>query len=304
MSILTNPELIRFLICPICENKLVETPSYLKCKSCKEEYQVKNGIPILFVPGFKPDHLEQEKKLADMMKRKIVTKKDKFSYSQWALSKIEFWKMVNENIGAVPKSFINIGCGYDSSFKPFQEKGYTFINFDIIYDMLYVLQSDHQATSCVTGDINKLPFKKRYFDYIVCIDVIHHESNKIFNLLKSFRNLLKPGGYLFLEDPNAWGIFQMAKSILLPKPVYKYLREFYHQIKRSNHRPANYEFPTNVWKVKSILKKLEFQNISIYSNIAYPNISPNRYFLYKLLGNFSFITKYHNYHYMLSAIKR
>jgi SAM-dependent methyltransferase len=304
MSILTNSELIKFLVCPNCGNKLAETKYCLECEICKEEYEVKNGIPILFAPNIEPNHLEQEKKLADMMKREIVTKKDEFSSIQWALSKREFWKMVNDKIGSVPKSIINIGCGYDRSFKQFQEKGYTFINFDIVYDMLYALQSEHKAISCVAGDINKLPFKKRYFDYIVCIDVIHHDSNRIFDILKSFRNLLKSGGSLFLEDPNAWGIFQMAKSIILPKPIYKYLREMYHQIKRSNHRPASYEFPTNVWKVKSILKKLEFENISIYSNTAYPNITKKRYCIYKALSNFRFIAKYHNYHYMLTAIKK
>ncbi len=246
MSILTNPELIDFLACPDCGNDLIEVRYQLECHSCEKEYEIRNGIPILYSTEIDIEHLRQEENLAEMMKRERTTKKDQFSSSQWVLSKEEFWGMVKDKIEPAPKSLINIGCGYDSHFKQFEQKGHTFINFDLVYDMLYTLQLDHNAKSCVAGDINRLPFKKKSFDYVTCIDVIHHESHRIFDILKSFRDLLKLGGLLFLEDPNAWGMFQMAKSILLPKPLYKSLRAIYHKIKCSSHRPADYEFPTNV----------------------------------------------------------
>ena len=211
--------------------------------------------------------------------------------------------MVAHNVEAPPKSFINIGCGYDSHFSQFEWKGYTFINFDIVYDSLYTLQRNFGGKSCVAGDVKRLPFKSSFFDYVVCVDVIHHENQNIPSLLKSFRKLLKPMGCLFLEDPNAWGMFQFAKSILLPNLLYKVLRSIYHKLKHSTSRPAHYEFPTSVWYVKKTLEELGFCNIRIYANKAYPCIGPLNYQVYKGFSKIEWVQKYHNYHYMLSAIK-
>ncbi|MCX5800972.1 MAG: methyltransferase domain-containing protein [Candidatus Eisenbacteria bacterium] len=304
MSNLTNPELIRWIACPVCDGDLANSVEWLKCTRCGAEYKVRQGIPLLYPPSMSIDHLQEEENLSRMMKSQRLNPKEQFSSLQWNNSKQEFWSMVSANIQAPPKLFITIGCGYDSSFVKFEQQGYTFVNFDIVYDILDTLQRDCGAKSCVGGDVNKLPFKKNNFDYVISIDLIHHESERVFTLLESFRNLLKPGGILFLEDPNAWGMFQMAKSIWLPKPVYRSLRSTYHWFKRSTHRPADYEFPTSVWRVKAMLQCLGFQNIRIYPNTAYPCIGEWGFRFYKLFSNFEFIRRYHNYHYMLSATRQ
>ncbi len=303
MSNFINPQLISLLVCPLCKGDLVETECQLECCSCNKKYEIRQGIPILYPPNIDIEHLRGEENLARMMKSQDNTRKGQFSLRQWDFSKGEFWRNVKDNVEVPPKSFINIGCGYDSNFTHFEQQGYMFINFDVVHDMLYSLQQDFGAKSCVTGDISNLPFKKKSFDYVVCIDVIHHESDKTFAILESFRDLLKPGGVLFLEDPNAWGMFQIAKSVLLPKPIYKSLRATYHKFKCSTHRPADYEFPTSIWRVKSILERLNFHNIIIYPNNAYPCIGESSYRIYEFFKNVEFITKYHNYHYMLKATK-
>ena len=231
MSNLTNPELIDFLACPNCKGDLVETGFQLECISCHKEYEIMRGIPVLYSTSVSIEHLREEENLAEMMKIQSTTHKEQFSLHQWAHSKEEFWEKVQDKIEPAPKSIINIGCGYDLNFRQFEQSGYTFINFDIVYDTLYTLQNEYRAKSCVAGDMSKLPFKNSSFDYVICIDVLHHESDNITNILESFRDLLKPGGLLFLEDLNAWAMFQMAKSILLPKPIYKTLRAVYHKLK-------------------------------------------------------------------------
>ena len=300
---LTNSELIRFLSCPTCNSDLLEVEDQLRCTYCDKEYEIKNGIPLLYPDKIDVEHLREEEDLAKMMKRPLLSPKDQFSSVQWKNSKQEFWGMVRNNVEAAPKSFVNIGCGYDSYFSQFKRENDTFVNFDLVYDMLYTLQREFGGSSCVAGDINSLPFKKNSFDYVVCIDVIHHESENLIFLIESFRNLLKPGGLLFLEDPNAWGMFQFVKSVLLPKRLYRILRLTYHKVKHSSHRPAHYEFPTSIWRVKNILGELGFCNIRIYPNNAYPCIGPMSFQVYKFLSRIEWIRKYHNYHYMLSAIK-
>jgi len=297
---LTNPGLICFLACPTCGSDLLEDEGSLKCICCGREYGVKNGIPLLYPENMDTDHLREEENLAKVMKRPRLSRKDQFSLDQWKASKQEFWRIVGNNIGVAPKSFVNIGCGYDSYSSDFEKAGYVFVNFDIVYDMLYALQEGLGARSCVAGDLNSLPFKKNSFDYVVCIDVIHHESDKIPILLESFRDLLKPGGILFLEDLNAWGMFQFTKS-MLPKPLHRLLRSIYHHLKSSTYKPANYEFPTSVWQVKKTLEELGFCSIRVHPSKAYPSISPASYRVYEFFSRVERVRKYHNYHYMLSG---
>ena len=274
MSELLSHRLLDLLACPDCGFDLkISNEKQLWCRICERNYEVRNGIPCLYPLAMNEDHLQEEESLADMMKRDHSSKKDQFSSAQWHESKNEFWKMVKKIVNGTNKTFINIGCGFDSHFKVHEKSGNVFVNFDLVYKMLESLKKEHGAEFCVAGDCNKLPFKKGSFDYAISIDVIHHETDQLKSLLKSFADLLKPGGLLFLEDPNAWGLFQAPKSILLPKPLYRFTRSTYHKIKKSSHRPADYEFPTNVWKVKKILNNLDFNNIVVYPNNAYPSIS-------------------------------
>jgi len=303
MSDLTNPALLLLVVCPGCGGELAESAGCLTCARCGKSYKIRQGIPLLYPPDAHIDHLHEEEDLARMMKRRPIPE-EQFSLLQWQKSKQEFWSVVRANIETPPKLFVNIGCGYDASFREFEQQGHTFVNFDVTYDMLSSLRRDFGGRSCVAGDVNCLPFKKGTFDYVVSIDLIHHESGKLLALLESFRDLLKPGGILFLEDPNAWGLFQMAKSILLPKPVYRTLRSTYHRLKGTSHGPADYEFPTSVWKVKDVLRTLGFERIRVYPNIAYPGISEASFRLYRSLGRSDFVRKYHNYHYIISAVRR
>ncbi len=304
MANLASPELIHFLACPDCGGDLLEAAAVLKCAYCHREYEVINGIPLLYPENMDIERLREEENLAEMMKQPRLSRRDRFISVQWEKSKQEFWGMVKDNIEAPLRSFINVGCGYDASFNSFQQEGYVFVNFDIVYDMLYTLQRDYGARYCVAGDINSLPFKEESFDYVVCIDVVHHESDKLSILLKSFGNLLKPGGSLFLEDLNAWGMFQLVKSLLLPKPLHRFLRATYHKLKRSTHKPADYEFPTSPWRVKRIMEGLGFCHITVHPNRAYPNIGPLSFRGYKVLSETEWGRKHHNYHYVVSAVKK
>lgn len=303
----SNPvlEILSLLACPDCKSGLVECGhNSLFCDVCKREYVIKSGIPILYPRNLDISHLQEEVQLAGMMKGVRKSQKEKFSAEQWAKSKDEFWQMVRTYTPPPQKTMVNIGCGYDTHYIVLEEHGHTMLNFDIVFDMLLQLSTISRKKYCVAGDINSLPFANGSFDAIVTIDIIHHECENIFELLKVFNELLKPGGILFLEDVNAWGIFQFPKSILLPKSIHRFLRSTYHKLRHSEHKPADYEFPTNPWSVIRMLKKLGFSDIQLFPNISYPNIGKSKYQLYKLLSASDWIKKYHNFHYMLKAVKQ
>lgn len=299
-----NRNLLELLACPDCRADLKMTNKHLECSECKHTFEIRNGIPCLFPESLDKEHLHEEESLAEMMMHDPANKKEALSIEQWKLSKIDFWDMVKHNISGSAKKFINIGCGFDTHFKQFEELGHTFVNFDLIYIMLQSLQEKHQAKSCIAGDINKLPIQKGAFDYVISIDVIHHECDNLEQLLDTFALLLKPGGILFLEDPNAWGMFQAVKSIFMPRWLYRFLRSTYHKMKKSTHHPADYEFPTNMHKVKKILQEKGFEDIQFYPQNAYPTISVLAFSMYRLCSWIPFVKTYMNYHYMLSAVKK
>ncbi len=266
-------------------------------------YPVRDGIPLLYPPRMDLRHLQEEEKLARVMQRPRESRRERSNLTQWENSKREFWGMVKDNISAPPKAFLNIGSGYDRQFAGFEQAGYTFFNFDLIYDILHTLQTESGAKACVAGDMNRLPFRKQSFDYLTSINVVHHQSDRVKALLGTFAELLKPGGILFLEDPNAWAMFQMFKSVLLPRPLHALIRSAYHRLKRSTHPPADYEFPTSVWRVRRMLGELGFSDIRIHPNKAYPCIGEIGYRIYSLLP-FEFVRKYHNFHYTISATRQ
>jgi len=303
MSDLANPDLIHLLACPSCKGDLQPDGPQLACAACKAAYPIKSGIPLLYPRDVDREHLRQESLLAQMMRREQTTITDRFKADQWRLSKIEFWDIVRARLDPPPKSMLNIGCGYDTHFVEFEKAGYTFVNFDLVYDMLADLQTTAGATACVAGDLGRLPFKAETFDVVTCIDVMHHECDKMQVLLEAVHRLLRPGGLLFLEDPNAWGLFQMVKSVLLPKRLYRRIRSAYHRWRGSAHSPADYEYPTSVRAVTAALQRLTFKDITLYPQEAYPCIGRTAYRAYALLKGFDRIRTYHNYHYMLCAAK-
>ncbi|MBD3312623.1 Trm112 family protein [archaeon] len=42
--------LLKILACPVCKGDLVLKSKKLVCKKCKEEYPIKDGVPILLPP--------------------------------------------------------------------------------------------------------------------------------------------------------------------------------------------------------------------------------------------------------------
>lgn len=290
-------------MCPGCGSALGEQGEMLVCIGCRHEYDVKGGIPVLYPSTLDLSHLHSEEHLAVMMKTKPSTGKDAFSAEQWRDSKKEFWSMVRELLHPPPADIVNIGCGCDSSFKSFEDLGYRFVNFDIVHNTLASLQDEQGAKRCVAGDVGHLPFLPESFDFLVCIDVIHHECDNLEGILRSFRTLLKPGGILFLQDPNAWGMIQIWKSVLMPRSLHRFLRSTYHTLKRHTHKPADYEFSTSVWAVKKLLADLGFSDIVLRPNYAYPRISPTIYKIYSALARNGYFSRYHNFNYTITAVK-
>lgn len=303
MADLINGKLIEIIVCPVCAGALCADPMQcqLVCSGCASCYDIKDGIPLLYPKDTDSHRLKEEEALAARMLTPDDTPRGRFSSFQWAFSKQEFWSVVNSCIPQTPVRMLNIGCGVDDGFSFFEQRGHEFVNFDLVVAVLEHLQRRHQAQFCVAGDFRRMPFRPGQFDVVILTDLLHHDETYIVELLRSALNLLKPGGKIFIEDVNAWGMFQIPKTLLIPRVFYRRLRSLYHALFRPHHAPADYEFPTSMKAVKAILRGLGYERIRAYPHDAYPNISPAFYKIYRFLGYIRHVKEYHNYHYFLSA---
>ncbi|MBN1163883.1 MAG: methyltransferase domain-containing protein [Candidatus Krumholzibacteriota bacterium] len=310
-----SPELLRLLACPDCRRELRPSGASLCCPSCGREYEVKNGVPLLFPVDLDPFHLQEEEKLGGIMKNLPPRDKDHFREEQWRLSKEEFWNLVEERMGGPGRRTIaNIGCGVDTRFLKLSPP-HTFIALDLMYELLEGLMENRPEASTgrtaerpgsvhrVAGAVQALPFKNDSFDGLCCIDLIHHEPEHLAMIIESFHAVLKPGGMLFLEDINAWAMFQFYKSIFLPRGLHRRLRALYHRLRKSPFPPAPYEFPTSVWKVKKFLARAGFEAVRAVPQLAYPNTGKSGVRLYRWFGRIGHWRRYHNFHYLLTARK-
>ncbi|MFH1278030.1 MAG: methyltransferase domain-containing protein [Candidatus Eisenbacteria bacterium] len=296
-------EILPILCCPDCGADLAEKAGGLSCSSCESRFEVRDSVPLLYPRTMDRSHLREEEHLAETMRTWADSGENPFSQGQWHRSREEFWHLVRSVLKPPPGMVVNVGCGSDTHFRELEEAGYRVVNFDLVVGWLNPVRGMTGAETYVAGDMMRLPFRKGSFDGVLSLDVIHHEYRAVPDLLRSFADLLKPGGTLVLADPNAWGFYQLPKSLLLPKPFYRFLRSAYHRFKGSSHRPADYEFPTSVGKTKKILGGLGFSEIHVRENDAYPAIGPLRYRFYRLFAGSAFVRRYHNYHYMLWARK-
>jgi hypothetical protein len=156
-------------------------------RSCGGRFEIRNGIPVLYPKHVEAAHLAEEEKLGEIMKRPSPSGKEFLSENQWIESKDEFWGYVINALGeGPPLTTAYIGSGIDTRFFELQERGHTVVAFDLTFHLLDTLRAEHGAWYNVAGAVETLPFKKRAFDALCCIDLIHHDYVTVPRILGSF----------------------------------------------------------------------------------------------------------------------
>ena len=337
MAGLVEDRLLALLACPECGGELGRGEDSLVCSSCGETYEVRGGIPLLIPAGIDQAHLAEEEKLGEIMTGRPEPGNETLSEQQWKLSKKEFWDFVRRRLAApetpapggagrdepggeateaagagldepagevseAGKTIVNIGCGLDTAFLELAG-GNTAVAFDLTFPLLEKLRDEHGSRLNVAGAVEALPFRDGVFDAVCCVDLIHHEPDRLPEMFGSFARVLAPGGMLFLEDINARGLLQMWKSKMMPRRLHGALRELWHRARGSKVRPAPYEFPTDVFESMRGLEEAGFEDIEAMPLLSYPNTGRIGLSLYGKLSSSERIRRYHNFHYLLFARK-
>lgn len=102
------------------------------------------------------------------------------------------------------KKILDLGCGSGRHIVYFAKKGFDVYGIDIAKEGLNItkssLKKENLKANLKIGNIyNKLPYPDRFFDAIVCVQVLHHAKvGKIRKSIKEIERILGPKGLLFL----------------------------------------------------------------------------------------------------------
>lgn len=98
-----------------------------------------------------------------------------------------------------PATILDLGCGTCQDTIAFQARGYTVIGFDAVGEFLHLAKGNLDLT-LLQGDIEWLPFLKNSFAGIwACASLLHIEKSNIASVFSSLRDILVPGGMLFVS---------------------------------------------------------------------------------------------------------
>ena len=195
-------KLIDFIVCPICSNSFnLKTKSKINyeiiegeliCKK-RHKFQIHFGIPRLVIDK-KKDSTKTEKAFSAKWKKYHKTYHDEKwidLQKKWFLDRFG-WKNISEF-----KKFLNsrrhileagTGMGNTASLLSSNKQAQVFaIDISDGIEFAYRKYGAVKNIHFLQADLQKMPFKKRFFDFIFSDQVLHHTNNT----QKSFKILTK-----------------------------------------------------------------------------------------------------------------
>jgi len=117
-------------------------------------------------------------------------------------------KLLDSNSGKL----LDIGFGYGVIEELLSNANFKLFGIDISEKSVRNLQS--KVTGYFKkGNILEIPYKKEYFDIVLCLDILEHISPKdTFKALNEIRRVLKHNGKLILSIPLNEGLEEMIKK--------------------------------------------------------------------------------------------
>lgn len=182
---------LKKLICPKCKSKLGCKTSKLTCKKCNSKFEIINSIPRFI------ENLDEV--------RKDTSKNFGFKWDKFQKINQYYIKNFLDEIRDLPKDFfkgkriLDVGCGIGiPSYCMSKKGGKEIYAFDISNSVEQAYENTKRlGVNIMQADIYKLPFKKEFFDTVVCVAVLHHlpKQKKAFKMLL---DLVKPKGHIIL----------------------------------------------------------------------------------------------------------
>ena len=129
------------------------------------------------------------------------------------------WDWVRDRQLSIANSYINssfftvngkttaldIGCNSGRYTKALQEKGIEAVGIDTASIPLSCASSWVPQASFVRASVLSLPFERKTFNYVICIELLHHFTDEVIKeALREITRVIKPGGILIFDLKNRW----------------------------------------------------------------------------------------------------
>jgi uncharacterized protein YbaR (Trm112 family) len=298
-----DQEVLELLACPKCGGKLdLDQSQSLRCATCPKAYAIEDGIPILIADDTDSEHLGSEETLYAEMSRYAAGGAER-GLAEWNRSKKEFIDFALKTGPSWEGKIVGyIGCGVNTFEEELRSHGAIPVHMELIQSMLRTLKGK-SATNLINCDALKLPFVKRSFDVILVVDLIHHfYASGISTPLKEISRVLKPGGLLYVEEPNRMAFLRLPIAIL-PHRARILLRRIRHGLFPGRHgKPADYEAPliaSNIEAAEPAFSVTRRANLRTYPSAPgwFVRIWSPAARLFPPLG------KYLSYHWLVQMVK-
>ena len=159
-----------------------------------------------------------------------------------------------------PGKILDLGCGNCRNLLPFYEKNFDCYGIDFSENMIkeakkYTAKKNMKVNLKI-GEITKLPFKDKSFDYVIAFAALHHLKNHE-NGIKEIHRVLKINGKAYI---SVWNKMQL-KFLFKRKETYiKFRKEkrYYHFISFFEMTRLLKKYNLKVLGSKLFGKNLEF----------------------------------------------
>ncbi len=96
---------------------------------------------------------------------------------------------------------LDAGCGTGGTMKALKKAGFSQVQGVDNSELAIELCKRRGIDEVQLANVNKLPFKSKTFDAVICLDVLYHKGVSPKLSLNEFYRVSKSGGILYLEEP-------------------------------------------------------------------------------------------------------
>lgn len=201
-------EHLDIFICPACGGNLKIESDTIKCLGCYAEYQIKNNIPLFFVPKEKNKITDIEKSFYEETPFPNYEELESIDSLLQKAQKGIFARLLNEQ---TPFNIrvLEVGCG-TGQLSNFLGITHRFVfGTDMCFNSLKLAENFREKNHLnrvgfYQMNLFKPIFKEESFPLVICNGVLHHTDDP-FSGFQSIAKLVKKGGYIIIGLYNRYG---------------------------------------------------------------------------------------------------
>lgn len=129
----------------------------------------------------------------------------------WHTKKLKTALELIDSSGAKPKNILDVGCASGWMLSKISEKypKAQYTGVDVYKKAIEYGQKLYKNLRLISVDAHKLPFKDKFFDLVICTELLEHVQNPQ-KVLSEIKRILVPNGIAIVEMDSGNFLFRMV----------------------------------------------------------------------------------------------